>query len=572
MDEVKNNDGINLPFIFSGHEGNVAFVFKDAPPKPTILLYTDDGSEVDTKSNQLLFYGHSCILDTQQYAKNTIIKYKIRYYINKEIIKEGQTIVIKQSPINLEKPIIKISRSIEDPTNLNIRVESPNNFGSLIITKDESDPKEVIKNKTPNSNVINPTYTLNKKYKDNKWIFYADFDIPYRSVTIRAIVQYLDSFSEESSTTYNESFILQPPIIEFTKDPTIYSNNWKFVIKRPNNQNFGDIVYQEDNKESVRIKNIKLNASIDIRTQSKIKTWIEWNKYSSEVVEQLNTVRDTLIAPYISFDKNKVVFTNNEPGSDLYYTLDGTIPTKQDKLYTGENILLNKNTTIKAIVYIDNFYSPYATKTFFIKKTDINVPKINLYGNENIDKHNDVVKCYVDIIFNSQYEVIKTLNNISYILNAIIDDNNIISIPEQVLNKEYSGDEIIIYTDKTNSGILDLKVDNINKFNDFKYPYLEKGRWQFNYFRNNITQKVTKKELENYVHYLRYNPTTRTYYIEKLSIDKLLKANNVDDNNQNIDSSDNRSLIYGKYIVIRFIFDNNKRIKLETLDISLENY
>ena len=152
----------------------------------------------------------------------------------------------------------------------------------------------------------------------------------------------------------------------------------------------------------------------------------------------------------------------------------------------------------------------------------------------DIYKQNNNVDRYIDIIINDNYEVIKVLENISYIVNNIVDNFDIVTlknIVEQNLNRRFSGDKLYIYTDETCTEELNVNCDDgHNKLNDYKYPYWNKGKWNFNYFRNTIAT-ATK-------------PT----------------------------NSDNQSVIYGKYFVIRFIFNNNRRFKLESVELKINIY
>ena len=89
----------------------------------------------------------------------------------------------------------------------------------------------------------------------------------------------------------------------------------------------------------------------------------------------------------------------------------------------------------------------------------------------------------------------------------------------------------VIYTDETCTGELNINCDDgHNELNNYKYPYWDKGKWNFNYFRNTVAT-ITK-------------PT----------------------------DSDNQSVIYGKYFVIRFIFNNNRRFKLESVESKINIY
>lgn len=150
------------------------------------------------------------------------------------------------------------------------------------------------------------------------------------------------------------------------------------------------------------------------------------------------------------------------------------------------------------------------------------------YSNE-IDS--DIRYSYVDILCNEAYNVIKVLDTISYILSEELgySEGNY-NQAEQVINRLYSGDFAILYSDSCGTNLLPINVDNSpNSFNAYKYPYYNKGIWNFNYFRNNISGGKT---------------------------------------------SDKQSLIYGKYFVCRLVFANttNKHIKLEDFTFHINKY
>lgn len=135
---------------------------------------------------------------------------------------------------------------------------------------------------------------------------------------------------------------------------------------------------------------------------------------------------------------------------------------------------------------------------------------------------------YIDIIFNDSYEISKALVYIDYILSKVSSSYTGRNVADKS-ETDYSGYQLLIYTDSTTTDLIDINVENSkNKFNNYKYPYLNKGVWSFNYFRN-------------------YNEVVK---------------------------SDNMSLIYGKYIVARFIFDtkDNKRIKFENINFNVKQY
>ena len=169
-------------------------------------------------------------------------------------------------------------------------------------------------------------------------------------------------------------------------------------------------------------------------------------------------------------------------------------------------------------------------------------------------------KSYIDIIFNKNYFDIKQVDSIRYILSKIIGNVYPYKITEEQLERHYSGNELKIYTDETDSGELDIEVDSskINKLDDYKHPYYDKGCWNLNYFRNKISTPITVEELTTDAQKLGTN------------VEKYIEANSYDQTH--LTASDSRSLIYGKYIVVRFIFNNNVNVKLEGVDINTNKY
>ena len=141
----------------------------------------------------------------------------------------------------------------------------------------------------------------------------------------------------------------------------------------------------------------------------------------------------------------------------------------------------------------------------------------------------DICYSVIDVITNVSYETTKALESLSYILSEQLEYAAIINQAESELNRRYSGYRLRLYSDCCKSNMLDINVDNLpNQHNNYKYPWYDKGCWNLNYFRNYIERK----------------------------------------------ESDNQSLIYGKYIVASFIFNNDaqKRIKLENVTFNLSKY
>lgn len=170
--------------------------------------------------------------------------------------------------------------------------------------------------------------------------------------------------------------------------------------------------------------------------------------------------------------------------------------------------------------------------------------------NENNDTHGKYFPSidedsYVEIIFNQAYEVGKILNSINYILEKESSSFNITGSTQHSDNIVYSGDELILYNDKCNSGTLDISNDNdvTNKLGNVHKPWYNKGVWTFNYFRNVVNRDDYTKEFPY------YNPKTGDYI------------------SSNLYNEDTLSLMYGQYFIARFIFGENTKdnIKLENI-------
>ena len=92
----------------------------------------------------------------------------------------------------------------------------------------------------------------------------------------------------------------------------------------------------------------------------------------------------------IYVNKGDKISLSSMDNSVIYYTLDGTIPSSKSKKYT-EEIVINKNTVIKAIAYKDNYLeSDISSQTFIIdNKKDVAVVSISsdynsLFGSNGI--------------------------------------------------------------------------------------------------------------------------------------------------------------------------------------------
>lgn len=192
----------------------------------------------------------------------------------------------------------------------------------------------------------------------------------------------------------------------------------------------------------------------------------------------------------------------------------------------------------------------------------------------------------VDIIVNTQYEAIKALNYISWICSEIQRYGSFEnSVAEEVLDRKYPGTRLRIYSDATKTSLFELldfdgnpKIANENRNIDgsgnpspnsrnWQYPQYNCGVWSMNYFRDIENCAGTNSQCPDVFDYTDsengligeqgYPGTSETTDLTpKITREYLTQEN---------------SLLYGKYFVVRFIF-NNKNFKLENLILRMNDY
>lgn len=294
---------------------------------------------------------------------------------------------------------------------------------------------------------------------------------------------------------------------------------------------------------------------------------------------------------------NSVEFPNiNKPDGDgtLYtiYTIDGSIPNinnTEAKLIGNTNLHIGKNCIAyfrNVFVYSDKKRNPtYSDSVRFVYNISgegnpfyFDYKKPKLYPPSNICS-------YLDVIYNNDYNNSKSLESINYILNYFdnrysLDAKNVYNVAEDGLRRRYAGYYLDVYTDETQA--INLKLsdgsndtdennkDSFNHYDDYKFAKFDKGSWNFNYFRNGFNggnNELSKDELARACNYIYYNPSTKQNEVHTITEEDLKKSP--------LYKSDNRSLIYGKYIVARFIFNNDDathRFKLENITFNTQQY
>lgn len=287
-------------------------------------------------------------------------------------------------------------------------------------------------------------------------------------------------------------------------------------------------------------------------------------------------------------------FPNIESDGTLYtiYTKDGSIPNIDNTIekLTEEKTILDANNAIyyfrNVFVYNDKKRNPtYSDSLRFVYNiSGEGNPFYFDYEKPSLEYPSNICS-YLDVIYNNDYNNSKSLESINYILNYFdnrysLNAKNIYNVAEDGLRRRYAGYYLDVYTDETQAinlklsdGSNDTDENNRNTFNhydDYKFTKFDKGSWNFNYFRNGFNRgntELSETELVRACNYIYYNPSTKQNEVHVITEEDLKKSP--------LYKSDNRSLIYGKYIVTRFIFNNDDaahRFKLENITFNIQPY
>lgn len=182
-------------------------------------------------------------------------------------------------------------------------------------------------------------------------------------------------------------------------------------------------------------------------------------------------------------------------------------------------------------------------------------------------------KCsIIDVVFNQDYENVKTLNSIDWICNLIedfahTDELKFKLVAEEKL-KPIAGCFMRIYSDSTTTDLIDIE----NVSNKYALANYSDG-WQLTEEQRNIYPNVKRNRVNiNSYQFPRFNlgKWNFNYFRNILNIHDPSTTPSVNRDTPSV--SDNRSLIYGKYIVVRFVFNAGDNFKLESVDFNIARY
>lgn len=225
--------------------------------------------------------------------------------------------------------------------------------------------------------------------------------------------------------------------------------------------------------------------------------------------------------------------------------------------------------TDKIVINNEDYYIAYQ-----------NCYKPSLISIDDIPTPNGLNAAYacIDVITNIEYEKIKNLNYVNWICSEILSyGDNLNFVAEEELNRLYPGDKIRIYSDSTSTLLFNLTDDNGNaklsneqrNINEYGNPFPTEKSWQYpvyncgvfsmNYFRNII---------KNGNLYVEENPDLFKY---KEAIGNNSEIVDLTEYPQRQNLTQENSLVYGKYFVIRLIF-NNRNFKIENVTFRMNDY
>lgn len=221
---------------------------------------------------------------------------------------------------------------------------------------------------------------------------------------------------------------------------------------------------------------------------------------------------------------------------------------------------------------IDEDVVRYTCYNGAFKPSDIGMPEVDNFS-EPIDRNirgeyetleeqisedkSQIVPSVIDVILNGDYEKIKNLEYVNWI-NSLVENYGfrVVNYAEEELNRTYAATKLRIYSDQCHTDLIQTVDEHNNpinandkEINDFKgqmYPRYNCGIWSLNSFRD------IKNANDSY----KYNERTPGIIHPRQISYKY---------------SQEDSLIYGKYFVLRLIYWN-KKFKLENVEFKVNNY
>lgn len=495
------------------------------------------------------------------------------------------------------------------------------NFGGVRFDIDKDVTDSSTKYETNSIQTIpnndNKSHVINYRYKCGDVVATKSYTVDHSTSKPEHRVPYLYPNPVLTQVDNNHYEI---SIHDFTNDGSIYgvTDTSKIKVRVTYNNKYIDFDYADftGNKLNVELnystkitcfvynteystdksEDVILNFVYKIPEVKMLKPIISWIYMGTGRPEDKRRKAGIIITGNFDAIKNLNIkeFPNIESDGTLYtiYTKDGSIPNIDNTIekLTEEKRILDTNNAIyyfrNVFVYNDKKQNPtYSDSLRFVYNiSGEGNPFYFDYQKPSLESPSNICS-YLDVIYNNDYNNSKSLESINYILNYFdnrysLDAKNIYNVAEDGLRRRYAGYYLDVYTDETQA--INLKLsdgsndtdennkDAFNHYDDYKFAKFDKGSWNFNYFRNGFNggnSELSEIELIRACNYIYYNPSTKQNEVHDITEEDLKKSP--------LYKSDNRSLIYGKYIVTRFIFNNDDaahRFKLENITFNIQQY
>lgn len=495
------------------------------------------------------------------------------------------------------------------------------NFGGVRFAIDEDVTDSSTKYETNSIQTIpnndNKSHVINYRYKCGDLVATKSYTVDHSTSGPEHRVPYVYPNPVLTQVDNNHYEI---SIHDFTNDGSRYgvTDTSKIKVRVTYNNKYIDFDYADftDNKLNVELnystkitcfvynteystdksEDVILNFEYKIPEVKMLKPSISWKYMGTGRPGDKRRKAGIIITGNFDDIKNLNIkeFPNIESDGTLYtiYTKDGSIPNIDNTIekLTEEKTILDTNNAIyyfrNVFVYNDKKRNPtYSDSLRFVYNVSgEGNPFYFDYEKPSLEYPSNICS-YLDVVYNSDYNNSKSLESINYVLNYFdnrysLNANNIYNVAEDGLRRRYAGYYLDVYTDETQAinlklsdGSNDTDENNRNTFNhydDYKFAKFDKGSWNFNYFRNGFNRgntELSETELVRACNYIYYNPSTKQNEVHVITEEELKKSP--------LYKSDNRSLIYGKYIVTRFIFNNDNaahRFKLENITFNIQPY
>lgn len=456
---------------------------------------------------------------------------------------------------------------------------------------------------TVNSLIASSIYTLAAMYKDYTTKLYSktdytkftQFNNTVRSSNIDVDEVYRNIYKFDAEDYYNVPTNRGIIINMFTIVNKIYVHceHALFVFTDTNMMKVGENLYTSNNTEvalqqsspfEIGIQEVLDSAYGYAGIQNKKHSLVTFNSYifydklANTIYayggdSQITPISDSIDKLLKWFQPEDILFAADDTNNRFFINLRKVVNDNY------ENVCLSFNFTAKSFISIhdmdfdesfnsriNTYFSKQIienditkTKVFKISKTERDsntfttnynelkqTSALQLYDVDSLGTLTTVANS-IDIVCNINYEKTKVLNWINWICQEIINynSNDGITLAEESV-KKYSGHFLRIYSDETYSPLLPLT-------NDENEPLMS----------NNVPLSV-----ENGL----YNPAIRKYPRYNCGVWSMNNFRDIKNTTKgNKAYSDDKSLLYGKYFVIRFIF-KDKNFKFENIKYNMGNY